>query len=153
MSRYLIDTNVISEFVKLDLDPAVTQWLQQTDSQALFASVMTFGEIRLGIENLPPSKRRSDLEVWFETGLPEWFASHLLPVTTQIADRWGRVTIQARRKGMMLTTADGLIAATALEHGLTLVTRNVKDFADLGLLIFNPWNEAPAAEAATIFSI
>lgn len=143
MNGYLVDTNVISEFVKASPSPSVTQWLGNAAPESLFVSVMTVGEIRLGIENLPPGKRRTDLETWLETGLPEWFASNLLSVTPAIADRWGRLTIQAKRKGMMLSTADGLIAATALEHDLALVTRNTKDFLDLGLAVVNPWINPP----------
>ena len=139
MSGYLVDTNVISEFAQPTPNFSVMLWFQEADPDELYASVVTFGEIRLGIENLPAGKRRSDLEGWLQTGLPGWFASNLLPVTRNIADRWGRLTIEAKRKGMMLTTADGLIAATALEHGLTLVTRNVKDFDGLGVAILNPW--------------
>jgi predicted nucleic acid-binding protein len=80
------------------------------------------------------------------TGFPAWFASNLLPVTREIAERWGRLTIQAQRRGMTLATADGLIAATALEHGLTLVTHNVKDFSGLGLAIVDPWRKQGAIE-------
>jgi predicted nucleic acid-binding protein len=143
VSSYLIDTNVISEFARPVPNPAVTNWLQKTDPSALFVSVMTFGEIRMGIENMPASKRRADLEDWLALGLPGWFSSNLLQIAKEIADRWGRLTIQAKRKGMMLTTTDGLIAATAFDHDLTLVTRNVKDFAGLGLTIVDPWLQQP----------
>ena len=143
MKGYLVDTNVISEFVKTSPSPSVTLWFQNAVPDTLFASVMTIGEIRLDIENLPAGKRRTDLESWLETGLPAWFATNLLPVTPAIAHRWGKLTIQAKRKGMMLSTADGLIAATALEHDLMLVTRNIKDFLDLGLTVVNPWINSP----------
>jgi len=79
------------------------------------------------------------LEEWFEGGLPEWFESHLLPVTRPIADRWGRLMIEAKRKGRAIATADGLIAATAVEHASSVVTRNVQDFAETGVAIINPW--------------
>ncbi len=139
MNGYLIDTNVISEFIQPQPAAQVIRWFHQVSPSNLYASVMTLGEIRLGIEKLPESKRRSALENWLQTGLPIWFASNLLPVSSGIADRWGKLTIQARRRGMMLTTTDGLIAATALEHDLTLVTRNVKDFAVPDLVLLNPW--------------
>ena len=106
----------------------------------LFVSVITLAEIRLGIEDLPLGKRRTALEEWFEHGLPAWFESHLLPVTKTIADRWARVAIQAKKRGIFITTADGLIAATALDHDLALVTRNVKDFNETGVVIVNPWD-------------
>lgn len=139
MSGFLVDTNVISEFVKPQPEPRVIQWLDGADPESLFVSVVTIGEIRLGIEDLPVGKRRAALEEWFELGLPAWFESHLLPVTKAIADRWGRITIEAKKNGITLTTADGLIAATAVEHHLALVTRNVTDFVACGATIINPW--------------
>ena len=75
------------------------------------------------------------------TGLPEWFQSHLLPVTKTIADRWGRLTIEAKRKGRTIAIADGLIAATAMDHDLAVVTRNVQDFAETGVAIIDPWQQ------------
>ncbi|MDQ2711240.1 MAG: type II toxin-antitoxin system VapC family toxin [Acidobacteriota bacterium] len=143
MNGFLIDTNVISEFVKTDPNPAITLWFQAAPPDRLFASVVTFGKIGLGIENMPKGKRRADLENWLDKGLPGWFASNLLPVTKAIADQWARATIEAKRKGVNLTTADGLLAGTALEHGLTLVTRNTKDFSGLGVPLINPWSEQP----------
>jgi predicted nucleic acid-binding protein len=138
VSGFLVDTNVLSEFIKPQPDSRVIGWLEAADPELLFASVVTFGEIRLGIEDLPVGKRRAALEEWLEHGLPEWFESHLLAVTKAIADRWGQLTISAKRKGIAITTADGLIAATALEHGLAIGTRNVKDFAEAGVSIVNP---------------
>ena len=114
-------------------------WLDAANPEFLFVSVVTFGEIRLGIEDLPVGKRRTALEEWFERGLPEWFDAHLLPVTKPIADRWGRLAIAARRKGVSITTADALIAATAVEHDLAIVTRNATDFAICGAAVINPW--------------
>ena len=139
MSGFLVDTNVVSEFIRPQPDSRVIRWLEAADPESLFASVVTFGEIRLGIEDLPVSKRRAALEEWLEQGLPQWFESHLLPVTKAIADRWGQLTIKAKRKGIAITTADGLIAATALQHDLAIVTRNVKDFSATGVTIVNPW--------------
>jgi predicted nucleic acid-binding protein len=113
--------------------------LELADPEGLFASVITLGEIQLGIESMPPGKKRMDLEEWVDRRLPEWFESNLLPVTKAISERWARVTVQARKKGSKLDMADGLIAATALEHQLDVVTRNVKDFEGLGVTVINPW--------------
>ena len=141
MGGLLIDTNVISEFVKPLPSLKVKSWFEAVDPESLFASVITFGEIRLGIEDLAVGKRRTELEQWLEEGVPDWFQDNLLPVTKAIADRWGQITIQAKRKGITVATADGLIAATAIEHGLTLVTRNVKDFEGIAVPPLNPWEE------------
>lgn len=96
MSGFLVDTNVISEFIKPQPDPRVIGWLDAADPESLFASVVTFGEIRLGIEDLPAGKRRAALDQWFEQGLPAWFDSHLLPVTRLIADRWAGSPLRLR---------------------------------------------------------
>lgn len=137
---YLVDTNVISEFVRPQPNSRVVQWLDAVSPDSLYVSAITFGELRLGIEDLPAGKRRAALEAWIETGLPAWFDSHLLPITRAIAGQWGRLTIAARRNGTALSTADGLIAATAVEHGLAIVTRNVIDFATCGVVVVNPWD-------------
>jgi predicted nucleic acid-binding protein len=100
------------------------------------------GEIRKGIVLLPLGRRRTALETWFQTDLLIWFRDRVLPVTQAIGDRWGVLDGQCQMKGTPLNTADGMIAATAIEHGLTVVTRNVKDFAGLGVEVFNPWDAA-----------
>lgn len=139
MSGFLVDTNSISEFVKPEPNPKVKHWFEIADPASLFVSVITVGEIRLGIEDMPLGKRRTDLERWLKTGLPQWFESNLLPITKEIANRWGQLTIAAKRNGITVATNDGLIAATALEHDLAIVTRNIKDFTGLSILLINPW--------------
>ena len=98
MNGFLVDTNVISEFIKPLPNSKVIRWLDVANPESLFVSVVTFGEIRLGIEEMPAGKRRAALEDWFEQGLPAWFESNLLPVTKAIADRWGRLTIDAKKR-------------------------------------------------------
>lgn len=141
MSGFLLDTNVISEFVRPDNRPhqRVKQWLEAADPDSLYASVLTFGEIRRGIEKLQSGKRRSLLEIWFARDLHEWFEKRLLPVNEAIANRWGILAAAAQRKGTPLAIIDGLLAATALEHGLTIVTRNHNDFIIAGADVLNPW--------------
>jgi predicted nucleic acid-binding protein len=139
VTSFLLDTNVLSEFARTrEPDRQVDRWLKTTAEEALFASVLTFAEIRRGIELLPPGKRRTQLEQWQED-LVASFENRLLPVTKAIADRWAVLAAQAQRQGVTLANIDGLIAATALEHDLTLVTRNVKDFAGVEVPLFNPW--------------
>jgi predicted nucleic acid-binding protein len=139
VSGFLIDTNVISEFAKAKPESRVIQWLDNTDSALLFVSVVTLGELRLGICELPEGKRRRQLEDWLSQGLPSWFESNLLPVSKAFADGWGRMAAEAKQQGIHLTTTDGQIAATAKAHDLTLVTRNIKDFSGLGVELLNPW--------------
>jgi len=140
VNGYLLDTNVPSEFSRDRPEPRVVQWLKAQSAPTLFLSAVTIGEIRKGLIVLPQGRRRTELEAWFHTELLNWFSNRILPVTHLIADRRGVLDGQCQLKGTPLNTADGMIAATALEHNLTVVTRNVKDFAGLGVAIFNPWD-------------
>ncbi len=99
------------------------------------------GELRKGATLLPLSDKRTQIEQFIDALIPSWFAGRILPVTQAIAERWGVLEGQRLIAGRTLGAADGMIAATALEHDLTLVTRNVKDFAGLGVVLLNPWDE------------
>lgn len=139
MNGYLLDTNVPSEFSRDRPEPRVVEWLKTQPVTTLFLSAVTIGEIRKGLTLLPRGRRRSELETWFHADLLIWFRNRILPVTHAVADQWGVMDGKCQLRGKPLNTADGMIAATAIEHGLTVVTRNVKDFAGLGVEIFNPW--------------
>jgi predicted nucleic acid-binding protein len=140
MSGFLLDTNVLSEFNRRgEPDEKVRHWLEAADTESLYASVLTFGEIRFGIELLPPSKRRDQLERWLERDLHEWFEGRILSVDQSIADRWGLVRAQAQLKGRPISVIDALLAATALQHNLTIVSRNASDFSVVDLAVVNPW--------------
>ena len=139
MTGFLLDTNVPSELTRPQSDPRVEEWLDEADDEQLFLSVVSLGEMFKGITVLPPSKRRKELEQWMEGELRPWFDGRILPVTEAIAERWGILAGECQTKGRGLSVADGLIAATALEHDLTVVTRNVRDFDGLGVEVFNPW--------------
>jgi predicted nucleic acid-binding protein len=90
-------------------------------------------------ELLPPGKHRTQLEEWLDRDLPAWFDGRVLPVNRSFADRWGVLRAQAQMKGRPLAVVDGLLAATALEHGPTIVSRKVADFSAIGLFVVNPW--------------
>jgi predicted nucleic acid-binding protein len=137
---FLLDTNVPSELTKPMPDRAVKSWVNAQDNLALHFSAISVGELRKGISLLAHGKRRTQLEEWFEGFLLPFFGPRVMAVTPEIGDRWGRFAASRKTSGKPLGLADGLIAATAFEHGLTLVTRNAKDFADLGLAILNPWD-------------
>ena len=140
MSGFLLDTNIPSELIRSRPDPGVEKWVYAQDEQSLYLSVVSIGELRRGLVILPASKRRSELERWFENDLLPRFEGRILPVTRSIADRWGVLDGQCQVKGTPLNTADGMIAATAIEHGLTVVTRNIRDYAGLGVEALNPWD-------------
>lgn len=139
MTGYLVDTNIPSEFTRDQPDARVAKFIRAAGQQNLFLSVMALGEIRKGIDLLPASQKRTGLQEWLDTDVRAWFAGRILPVTETIAERWGQMAAAARKQGVTLAVVDGVIAATALEHGLTLVTRNTKDFATLGVALLNPW--------------
>ena len=139
MSGFLLDTNIPSEIIRSRPDSRVNDWIRAQDDETLHLSVITVGELRKGLTTMPESKRRSQLQEWLETDLLPLFAGRILPITQPIADRWGVLSGKRQLAGRPLSMADGLIAATALEHGLTLVTRNVRDCEDLSVTIFNPW--------------
>ena len=140
MTGYLLDTNVPSEFSRAQPEPRVVQWLETLAEESLFLSAVTIGEIRRGLAMLPDGQRRTRLEAWFHDDLIVWFQDRILPVTRPIAERWGILDARSQLQGRQLNTADGMIAATALEHGLTLVTRNTRDFESLNVDLVNPWN-------------
>lgn len=141
MSGFLVDTNVLSEFSRRgDPNPNVRNWLNSVESESLYVSILTLAEIRRGIELLPPGKRREELGRWLEADLIASFpGANVLPVTKNIGDRWAVLSARAQERGVHLGAIDGLIAATALEHGLTLATRNIKDFVTLAVPLVNPW--------------
>jgi predicted nucleic acid-binding protein len=134
----LLDTNVLSETVNPIPDPLVSAWIARSEA-LLFISVISIGEIRRGVELLEPGKRKFRLENWLDTVLPQRFGDGLLPVSRSVADQWGKLDALRRLAGRPLDLADGLIAATALVHGLAVATRNTKDFEGLGLSLINPW--------------
>jgi hypothetical protein len=135
---YLIDTNVISELKRKTPDPSVTAWFAERPARSLYISVLTLGEVRKGIEQVTNDHRRLTLIDWLETELPLFFNGRILNLDAAVADRWGRLIAQA---GRPLPVIDSLLAATALEHDLILVTRNNKDFQNLPVSLFNPWNQ------------
>jgi predicted nucleic acid-binding protein len=139
--RFLLDTNILSEFNRRgDPNPQVKQWLEAAEPTSLYVSVLTLAEIRFGVELLPTSKRRTQLEEWLDGELFTWFENRILPIGSRIADRWAVLRAQAQMKGRPLSVVDGLLAATALEHDLMIVSRNVGDFEATGLVVLNPWN-------------
>ncbi|MCU1273855.1 MAG: PilT protein domain protein [Bryobacterales bacterium] len=141
MSGFLLDTNCISELVRPKPEPRVMEWIEAADEGMLYLSVLTFGEIRKGLAALPQGKRRTHLETWLEVDLQTRFTGRIMPIDVAIADRWGLIAAEAKKKGKTLSVIDGLLAATALHYNLTVVSRNTSDFTSAHLQVLNPWKD------------
>ena len=139
MSGFLLDTNCISEVVRVSPDPRVLSWLGAAEESLLYLSVLTLGEIRKGVAALTQSKRRTLLESWLEVELRLRFAGRILSIDAAVANRWGVLAAEVKAQGAALSTIDGLLAATALHHNLTIVSRNIGDFACTQVSVLNPW--------------
>lgn len=138
-TRYLLDTCVLSEFVKPNPERKVVDWLNSVDPETVFLSAVTIGEIQFGISNLPPSNRRTELEVWLNESLPQHFGGRVLALDAATFVTWGKMAAEQKRKGETQSVMDSLIAAVALGQKMVLVTRNVSDFTVTGLSVLNPW--------------
>lgn len=136
---FLLDTNVVSEWVKPEPHPGVIGWLAAVDEEQVFLSVITLAEVRHGIERIAPGSRRDRLDHWLREDLPLRFTGRVLPIDAAVADAWGKLVALSLSRGKPLQAMSAFLAATARVHSLTLVTRNVSDFAVLGLPVFNPW--------------
>jgi predicted nucleic acid-binding protein len=139
VSGFLLDTSCISELVRPKPEPRVLAWMEAADERLLYLSVLTLGEIRRGVAGLAQGKRRTHLERWLEGDLQSRFAGRIVPVDAAVADRWGLIAAGTARRGKALSVVDGLLAATALHHNLTIVSRNTRDFTDTQVQVLNPW--------------
>lgn len=138
--NFLLDTNVVSEWIKPQPHTGVVTWLADIDEDRVFLSVVTLAELRHGIERMTIGKRRIRLEQWVQDELPQRFENRLLDINPGIADVWGRVVAHSQAAGRQMSSMDAFIAATAAVHQLTLVTRNVADFESANISLLNPWD-------------
>jgi toxin FitB len=135
---FLLDTNAISEWQKPRPNPGVVAWMDSTDEDKLFLSVVTLAELRYGVQRMAAGSRHRQYEQWLEHELPARFEGRILAVNQGIADTWGRIVAQCASTGKPISAIDGFLAATAQVHDLTLVTRNVRHFIVLKA-VFDPW--------------
>lgn len=135
----LLDTNVISEPLKPEGDPAVLDWLDQQDIETLYLTAISVAELRFGIAALPLGKRKHHLEDDFEQRILSHFDGRVLPFDLSSTAAYARIRAKARVEGKAIGGADGFIAAIALQHGLTVATRDVSPFKAAGVPVINPW--------------
>ena len=133
---WLLDTCVISEPARKAPDAKVVQWLAEQAEEELFLSVLTLGELRKGAALLPDGRKRRQILQWLQRDIRQRFEGRILPVDETVSLAWGQLLADARRP---VPAIDSLIAATAVAHYLTLVTRNIGDMAGTGAEAFNPW--------------
>jgi predicted nucleic acid-binding protein len=143
--RFLLDTNVLSEPLKRSPDARVARWWVAQSALDLCVSVLSIGELTMGFELLADGARRRELEQWITQDLPRQFIGRVLPIDAAVARQWGRLSAAGRATGRELPVTDGLLLATSLVHGLTLVTRHARDCANCGVTILDPWLETGAS--------
>ena len=137
--RYLVDTCVISELMKKRPDKNVLAWVREQEESALFLSVLTLGELEKGVSRLEDGSKKQQFRDWIDHDLKRRFSGRVLPLDYETACRWGLISGQADRAGAPMPVVDVMLAATALIHGLTLVTRNTDDVAPSNVPVLNPW--------------
>lgn len=137
--RYLLDTNVVSEGMKAFPDSVVANWILNVDEDLLSLSVITIAEIRSGIVRLPAGRRRQALESWLDEDVRDRFRGRILGIDETVADLCGQLLGRHQLDLRVRRIMDTWLAAIALQHGLTLVTRNLKDFHGLGVRLIDPW--------------
>lgn len=139
--KVLLDTCTVAEVRKPKPDEAVVEAIRAIPDEHLFLSVLTVGEIAKGIGLLAAGKKRTELTSWL-AGLERQFSERILPIDAETGRTWGELTARAAKTGHVLAAVDGLIAATALRHGLRVMTRNERDFQATGVGVLNPWQDA-----------
>jgi len=135
---FLLDTNAVSEWTKPRPNPGLIEWMESTDEDRVFISVITLAELRYGVERLATGARRRRLEAWLGHEVPLRFEGRILPVDANIAEAWGKTVSRSDAAGRPTGAMDAFLAATAEFHHLTLVTRDVSDFQVLRAVL-NPW--------------
>ena len=138
--NFLLDTDLVSEWIKPHPNAGVVAWLADADEDRVFISVVTLAELRHGVERLAVGQRRKRLNEWLQGELLIRFDARILPVDAAVADAWGRIVAHREAFGRPIGAMDAFIAATAQIHNLTLATRNQTDFTSSVDAIVNPWS-------------
>jgi len=139
VTGWLLDTNVISELRRPRPEPKVVSFVHAQPLDALFVSVVTLAEIRFGIELLPEAVRRAELAAWLTHKMRPMFEQRVLALSEDVLVKWRLLVEEGRRVGHTFSQPDLFIAATALQHGLTIVSRHTDEYMKAGSVVFNPW--------------
>jgi toxin FitB len=137
VTGWLLDTNILSELRRPRPEPKVVGFVSAQPLEQLYVSTVTFAEIRYGIERIDDAKRRAELIDWL---------THKLPVSEDVIFKWRLLVEEGRKSGHTYSQPDLFIGATALHHGLTVVTRDAGDYARAGVAVFNPWSDPAPSE-------
>jgi len=143
VTDWLLDTNILSELRRPRPEPRVVQFVASQPLERLYVSDVTFAEIRFGIELVEDAPRRSELQDWLTHRLRPMFAQRTLPISEDVMLRWRLLVEAGRKSGRTFSQPDLIIAATALHHGLTIVTRDRIDYDRAGAPVFQPWTDPP----------
>jgi toxin FitB len=144
VTSWLLDTNVLSELRRPRPTPGVVRFIAAQPLDQLYLSVVAFAEIRFGIEHVVEPARRAELTEWLTLKLRPMFNGRVLPVSEDVMLRWRLLVDEGRQAGHTFTQPDLIVAATALQYGMTLVTRDTRDFLRTGVPALNPWTDAAA---------
>ena len=139
MPGWLLDTNIISELRRRKPEPKVTEFIRSQPLEGLFLSIVTFAEIRFGIELLPDATRRSDLNDWLAHKVRPMFEQRVLAISEDVMFKRRLLVEDGRKAGHTFPQPDLIIAATAQHHGLTVVSRDTKEYVAARVDVFNPW--------------
>jgi predicted nucleic acid-binding protein len=131
--KYLLDTDVVSQYTKLPPDPRVDAWVQRTDDRDLYICGVTYAELWYGVNLLPAGKRRTELENWMEGDLYMQFFNRVMFFGLDVARHYGGLMARAKKNGHNPNAMDVMIAATAVANGMVVATLNRKDFEKLGV--------------------
>ncbi len=137
--NYLLDTCVLSELCRLQPNTGLSYWIGHTDEQRLNISALSLGEIQKGVEKLASGRKKQQIQDWLDQDLRPRFATRVLPIDEEVALEWGVLLGAAEKQVRPQPVIDSMIAAVAVVHNLTLVTRNVRDFKTMPIRVLNPW--------------
>lgn len=139
MTGWLLDTNILSELRRLKPEPKVVAFIAKQPLDQMYLSAVTLAEIRFGIELVTDANRRAELNDWLAHKVRPMFEQRVLPITEDIMSKWRLLVEDGRKAGHTFSQPDLIIAATGLQHGLTVVSRDTADYAKARVPVFNPW--------------